>query len=234
MHQGAGKERKQVGGARSQHKPASKEPSKSKRKHRKTKESAETTVVSTGAEKTEMDNVLVQQEAFDGTEMKFHISSIQTESDDVRQVRPATGRRSARMEEKRTEIERKRREKQELEAQKRREEEERERLLERLDPQSVEIQAAPHVSDDEEENIMDFPRAHDHGVAPTPSSNRQALYAELEQARLRERRLMLAYRGEDVEKSLSDELDTASAAIAEAQHLRAEVTAQLEATVDER
>ena len=144
----------------------------------------------------------------------------------------ARARRQSRAEERRVEIERKRAEKRELELQKQHEEEERARLQEemrraeedRLQREAVALETSSAESDHEPD---DTPAAVDTSTLSrleendfaTSADNQRALLAQLEEARLRERRLLLACSHERMEQKRLREMEEAEEALRKAREL---------------
>lgn len=141
-------------------------------------------------------------------------------------------RRQSRAEERRMEIERKRAEKKELELQKQHEEEERARLQEemrkaeeeRLQREAVAFETSSAESDHE---AADTPAAVDTSILSqleengfaTSADNHRALLAQLEEAKLRERRLLLACSNERMEQKRLREMEEAEEALRKAREL---------------
>ena len=117
---------------------------------------------------------------------------------------------SFKAEQRRLEIERKRAEKKKLERLKKEEEE---KNLSLLNEQAARTSSSDIITEEEE----DHPVVHESVLTQlNVGDGHQEVLAELEEAKLREQRLLLAYSGESIEKNLCDAVDSAEKSIKKA------------------
>ena len=184
-------------------------PTKSKRKLRKKSKKEETSVAKISPTFDANDGVTPCSMPLDQELNATQITAIQMAPDNLTVEHSVTEHQQpSKAEQRRLEIERKRAEKKRLERLKEEEEEKNISLHDLLNEPVASPSFSSIIAEKEEE---DHPIVQESQSVLTQlaGDRQQALLAELEEAKLREQRLLLAYNGDSIEKSLCETIDSA-------------------------